>query len=522
MTLVRRGASKLRAPVMLLAVIFSLHLFATRARAHAQDVNALKSAVVRIQNSRFENEVGSGFIVKIDGRSVYIVTAAHVVRGGNRHRIWLFSKEHEPLFAEVRDMQEDENKGLALLVLQADAQTISGLTALKLGSSGDLGNGESAKAIGFPGGVSFWTVESTNIKRLQGSELILSGQLQSGMSGGPVILDQRVVGLVTDVKQSDGQAVRSEIIVPYVNGFRPNLIAIEGGPSSVSDKISPAVAQPITLDVTLDKVEVFETGSPGSTRWAFEVFADSTSTILVNQRRYDKGGAIELDMSGDISVEPGKDFTLKVVGDKSERGVQAVGEVTLQWAPLQTQPLLKQLSVKVPGNIKKGNFTFYFTIKRKFDEPPSVHIKRTGGKKLSDGDTVPTGVGDDQGAPLNVEGDTRGMPLSDSVKVCLFAQSNSNKQSGTGFCQSCVTPDPEGEWNANAWLGHRGGPIAEGDGLRSATPYSIMAVLLWEYQLAPLGLSGARCDGVSVDWKKIKSAGPAHELKINVYLPVAK
>jgi hypothetical protein len=506
----------------LLAATLAFHLFIPPARTRTQDVNRLKAAVVRIENTRFKDVVGSGFIVKIDGKNVYIVTAAHVVKGGQSHRIFLFAKQDEPLFAEVLDRQEDDTKGLALLLLKSDAQTILGLTALKLGPSNDLGNGENVKVIGFPGGTSIWTVESANIIRLQGSELILSEEFKPGTSGGPVILNERVVGLVTDVNQSDGQAARAEIIVPYVNGFKPNLIAIEAGPVPVSGEASHRVeAQTLMLNVSLDKIEVFETGSPGSTRWAFEVFANSTSAFLVNQRRYTKGKPIEINMNREINVEPDKYFTIKVVGDKSEQGIQAIGQVTLHWDPRETQPLLKQISVKVPGNIKKGNFTFHFTIKRQLTEPPSVEIKRADGKKMSDGDTVPARPGDDQGSRLNIEGTIKGVPIAESLRICVFAQSNSNKQSGVGYCQACVSPDSDGEWNATTWLGHLGGRIAEGDG-RSVTPYGIMAVLLEEQQLASLGLSSTDCGETSVNWKKVKSAGPSHEIKINVYLPALK
>jgi S1-C subfamily serine protease len=177
----------LRAP-LLVASILALPLFISPTPTYAQDINSLKAGVVRIENSRFADEVGSGFIVNIGGGSVYIVTAAHVVKGAQNHRVFLHTKPHESVSAEVLDRQLDDTKGLALLLLKANARTVSGLTALRFGPTDNLGNGEGVKVIGFPG-TSIWTVESSSIRRKEGSDLVLSGQIRGGNSGGPVILN---------------------------------------------------------------------------------------------------------------------------------------------------------------------------------------------------------------------------------------------------------------------------------------------------------------------------------------------
>lgn len=55
---------------VLLALSVSANVF-------AQDVESLKPGVVRIDNSR-NGEVGTGFIIKVDGKRVYVITASHV------------------------------------------------------------------------------------------------------------------------------------------------------------------------------------------------------------------------------------------------------------------------------------------------------------------------------------------------------------------------------------------------------------------------------------------------------------
>lgn len=205
-----------------MASILALLLFNSLVH-QAQDLGPLKAGVVRIENSRYNGVTGAGFIIKIRGRSVYIITAGHVVRGSQTHRIYLYSQQQEPFSAEVVNVQPDPDKGLALLLLRTDEQIASGLIAIKMGLTSELGNGESVKLIGFPG-TTFWTVDSGSVVRVQGNELVLSGANREGNSGGPVIMNQQAIGLVTDVVGSDTYATRAEIIVLYVNGTVSKLI----------------------------------------------------------------------------------------------------------------------------------------------------------------------------------------------------------------------------------------------------------------------------------------------------------
>jgi S1-C subfamily serine protease len=204
----------------------------------AQEMNTLKSGVVRIENSR-QKAIGTGFIVKIDGSKVFVVTASHVVKGEQFPKIYLFSEQFESLSATVLNREDDADKGLALLLLKIDGQTSSKLTALSMVNTSDLGNGESVKIIGFPSGTSLWTVDNGYVKRLEGRDLVLSGTSREGNSGGPVILNEQVIGLVTDIDSSDAHATRAEFVVPYVNGIVKNLIAI-------SDRPKPAKINLIT------------------------------------------------------------------------------------------------------------------------------------------------------------------------------------------------------------------------------------------------------------------------------------
>jgi hypothetical protein len=138
--------------------------------------------------------------------------------------------------AEVLDREEDDVKGLALLRLKVRSGMAKGVTALELGATTQLGGGEDVRVIGFPDGTAFWTVGSGVIARLEGRNLVFSGSVRSGNSGGPVIFNGQVIGLMTDVSGSSAYAARGEVIELYVNGIEPTRAAtnrsIPHGPQS--------------------------------------------------------------------------------------------------------------------------------------------------------------------------------------------------------------------------------------------------------------------------------------------------
>ena len=218
----------------LLFILFCM-LSMAYAKAQPQDTESQKLAVVRIHNTQ-SGENGAGFIVKVDGNHLYILTAAHVVQGEQRPQVFLYNRQHEPLLATPLDIEPDGVKGLALLLLRLNTP-MPNLTALTIGASSKVA-GESVKVIGFPG-TDFWSVEPAGVKRIEGRNLVLSGSITGGNSGGPVILNGQAIGVVTDVVKDDARtdsyATRAEVIAPYINGIVPNLLDI----TVPAEKIDP-------------------------------------------------------------------------------------------------------------------------------------------------------------------------------------------------------------------------------------------------------------------------------------------
>jgi Trypsin-like peptidase domain len=189
--------------------------------ASAQESQPYKAGVVRIQNTKF-SEVGAGFVLKVDKDRAYIITAAHVVRGDGHPNVYFFNRPNDPFQAVLVNREDDDQKGLALLEVKANKEVMKGLAPLKLGDYFVKG-GESVEVIGFPDGTTIWSVTRANVSRLEGRNLVFTGPIRGGNSGGPVLFNGQVIGLVTDTIQDLDYALRAENIAIYIKGIDPQL-----------------------------------------------------------------------------------------------------------------------------------------------------------------------------------------------------------------------------------------------------------------------------------------------------------
>jgi hypothetical protein len=190
--------------------------------AFAQDINTLKSGVVRIRNTSTQ-DVGTGFIIRIDGERAYIITASHVVKDNEHPSVYLYNRQNEAVQATLAYREADEQKGLALLEIKSNKETFAGLVPVGLRVSSDLKGGEQVQVIGFPDGVTIWSVAPGNISRLEARNLVFSAPVRTGNSGSPVFFNGLVVGLVTDADPSSAYAVRAEGIFEYLSGINAKL-----------------------------------------------------------------------------------------------------------------------------------------------------------------------------------------------------------------------------------------------------------------------------------------------------------
>jgi sulfatase modifying factor 1 len=202
-------------PKTLVALIPLLLLLASPAAA--QDVEPALAAVVRISGTRHETPVrGSGFVVALDADTATIVTASHVVQGTRFEVVFSTSDES---FSDVRvlDMEVDNPNGLAVLKLRGRIPDDVGVLEIDAATSPRAG--ESLFLVGFPQRSPVALVKSRTFSARRGNRLLIDLPVGEGFSGGPVLRDGKVVGLVTS---EDGQltyAVRGLVVASFVEGL---------------------------------------------------------------------------------------------------------------------------------------------------------------------------------------------------------------------------------------------------------------------------------------------------------------
>ena len=213
--------------------------------AHAQDIDALRAGVVKISSlAEGKRKTGAGFIVKLEPGAAYVVTAAHVVEGDPAPQVEFFTRQNVSIKAEVRKIEGGDLQGLALLVVRGQENLPPGLLALKLGAAVQLkSGGDQVAAIGFPSGVASWGVLRVNVVSLEGRNIVLSKDLEEGNSGGPVIKDNQVVGLVMGLNQGFGLAVPASIVRTVLTNWGVTL------PSEPSAGTTPQPPDKGTVDI---------------------------------------------------------------------------------------------------------------------------------------------------------------------------------------------------------------------------------------------------------------------------------
>jgi hypothetical protein len=166
----------------------------------AQPLEPLKARVVRVVSTSLEGmrQVGTGFVVALEADLAYIVTASHVVEGAREVQVEFYHRRNRLVPAKVIGMEAGDPKGLAALSVGGGIP--EDLSGLALDSSMPVRGGERVKTIGFPriSGVS-WAVISGDIVGRKGSAITFSGAVDEGNSGGPLIKEGRVIGIVTEV-----------------------------------------------------------------------------------------------------------------------------------------------------------------------------------------------------------------------------------------------------------------------------------------------------------------------------------
>ena len=183
----------MRMTSVLLMVLLSPLTLTTQGQGGLEDI---KASVVRITSKAPEGQArtGTGFIVRVDGEIIYIATASHVVAGDQKPQVAFYHDRLRPVAAEIGELESgDTGLGYVIVRDQAIARKVKPLRW----NTGRLRGGEVITTIGFGLGAGPWGVVTGTVASVSGADIRIDGRIEEGNSGGPILMNGNVVGLVT-------------------------------------------------------------------------------------------------------------------------------------------------------------------------------------------------------------------------------------------------------------------------------------------------------------------------------------
>ncbi|MEO5742380.1 MAG: serine protease [Vicinamibacterales bacterium] len=192
----------------------------------------LKASVVKIVSKAPEGQprTGAGFIVRVDGELVHIATAAHVITGDPKPQVTFYFDKLRPVASEPRELEIDNpTAGLGYVIVRDRAVAKQ---ARALGWSPVMPRGgEQILAIGFNQGAGEWGVSNGTVASVSGSDIRIDAKVDEGNSGGPIIMNGSVVGMVTSLRQGFGLAKSGIVVQSTLRGWDIEISAPPTGPA---------------------------------------------------------------------------------------------------------------------------------------------------------------------------------------------------------------------------------------------------------------------------------------------------
>jgi TolB protein len=220
------------------AVLLFAAAHAFVARPLAQDVEVLKTGIVKVirTSPQGQQETGTGFVVRQEPGALHIVTASHVVENAAKIEVEFYTRRNRPVPVRLVQIEGADPRGIALLLCETQ---IPNVTPLALREPAAVRGGEPVVTIGFPLASNVpWAVITGTLIGRSGRVLTFSGALDGGSSGGPLIRDGAVIGIVTEVTAQTGYAVPAQIARYTLDGW--GVSATDAGPPLAGASKGPA------------------------------------------------------------------------------------------------------------------------------------------------------------------------------------------------------------------------------------------------------------------------------------------
>ena len=183
-----------------------------------QDAAAYDGVVkIRVQRDTGPPEIGSGFVIRVEADLAYILTAKHVLEGARSINVFFRPRPDTAFVATV--VHREQPEGFALL--KVEEALPGGVRALPLAADVRLEPGDPVDVIGHSieaGGD--WSAPTGTVSGREGREIQLQVPVKKRNSGGPVLMQGSVVGVVFSEYGVGGKALSARAALEYAEGNR--------------------------------------------------------------------------------------------------------------------------------------------------------------------------------------------------------------------------------------------------------------------------------------------------------------
>jgi formylglycine-generating enzyme required for sulfatase activity len=210
---------------LLCSLLFgSVWLFPVVLAAQPFDVEPLRASVVRVLGNR-GNNIGSGSLIKVEGRTGYILTAYHVIQrdldqDNPSVKVELYTGQ--VLDAGIFRNRVDYRNDIAMLVI--DQLPEPPPPVIRWESATTVRELQRVYALGHPSREIRWPITEGTVNGKQSGKIYFSGNaVHPGNSGGPLLNDQGTPVAMILTKEGDvfGTALTWDVIQPLIEGWMP-------------------------------------------------------------------------------------------------------------------------------------------------------------------------------------------------------------------------------------------------------------------------------------------------------------
>ena len=185
-------------------------------------------------------EPGTAFVVAVEDGKAFLVTSAHVVEGDPNPQIeFVADRRKQQYSCTVQNSQPRETHGLHGLAILVVNNPPAGISVLPPSISPRPIQGENVIVAGYPAPIREFMVTDTTVGAFKGGDLVLNRDTGKGYSGGPVLRNGSVVGLVFGREAGFGLAVPSSLVQNYLQEYALSWGSKSDPPAAESVKAVP-------------------------------------------------------------------------------------------------------------------------------------------------------------------------------------------------------------------------------------------------------------------------------------------